>query len=63
MNVEIGTETPIFLFWDYLFRKLGILSLLCMSVSDLFIPTFGPPIFLQQNRRPIGEMYKSLTEK
>ncbi len=21
MNVEIGTETPIFLFWEYLFQK------------------------------------------
>ncbi len=21
MNVEIGTETPLFLFWEYLFRK------------------------------------------
>ncbi len=29
MNVEIGTETPIFLFWEYLFRKFGILSLQC----------------------------------
>ncbi len=27
MNVEIGTETPIFLFWKYLFRNFGILSL------------------------------------
>ncbi len=25
MNVEIGTETPIFLFWEYLFRNLCIL--------------------------------------
>jgi hypothetical protein len=24
MNVEIGTETPIFLFWEYLFRNFGI---------------------------------------
>ncbi len=29
MNVEIGTETPIILFWEYLFRKFGILSLQC----------------------------------
>jgi hypothetical protein len=29
MNVEIGTETPIFLFWEYLFRNYGILSLQC----------------------------------
>jgi hypothetical protein len=29
MNVEIGSETPIFLFWEYLFRNFGILSLQC----------------------------------
>jgi hypothetical protein len=29
MNVEIGIETPIFLFWEYLFRNFGILSLQC----------------------------------
>ncbi len=29
MNVQIGTETPIFLFWEYLFRNFGILSLQC----------------------------------
>jgi hypothetical protein len=29
MNVEIGTETPIFLFWEYLFRNFGIMSLQC----------------------------------
>jgi hypothetical protein len=31
MNVEIGTETQIFLFWEYLFRNFGILSLQCNS--------------------------------
>ncbi len=31
MNVEIGTETPIFLFWEYLFRNFGIFSLQCGS--------------------------------
>ncbi len=29
MNVEIGTETPIFLFWEYLFQIFCILSLQC----------------------------------
>ena len=29
MNVEIGTETPIILSWEYLFRICGILSLQC----------------------------------
>ncbi len=29
--MEIGTETPIFLFWEYLFRNFGILSLQCAA--------------------------------
>jgi hypothetical protein len=29
MNVEIGTEASIFLFWEYLFQIFGILSLQC----------------------------------
>ncbi len=29
MNVKIGTEAPIFLFWEYLFRNFGILSFQC----------------------------------
>jgi hypothetical protein len=34
MNVEIGTETPIFLLWEYLFQIFGILSLQCrLSLS------------------------------
>ncbi len=28
---EIGNETPLFLFWEYLFRNLGILSLQCRT--------------------------------
>jgi hypothetical protein len=33
MNVEIGTETPIFLFWEYLLQICGIFSL-------QFVPVF-----------------------
>jgi hypothetical protein len=29
MDVEIGTEAPIFLFWEYLLRIIGIFSLQC----------------------------------
>jgi hypothetical protein len=32
MHVEIGTETPKFLFWEYLFQNFGILSLQCKSI-------------------------------
>jgi hypothetical protein len=45
MNVEIVTETLIFLFWEYLFRNLGILSLQCTFslekslVTDSIIPS------------------------
>jgi len=34
MNVEIGTEAPIFLFWEYLIRICGILSLQCVKHGD-----------------------------
>jgi hypothetical protein len=33
VEVEIGTETLIFLFWEYLFRNFGILSLQCGRVG------------------------------
>jgi hypothetical protein len=33
MNVEIGTEAPIFLFWEYLFQIFGILSLQCVCLQ------------------------------
>jgi hypothetical protein len=34
MNVEIGAEAPIFLFWKYLFQIFGILSLRCSQLSQ-----------------------------
>ncbi len=35
MNMEIGTKTPIFLFWEYLFQNFGILSLQCRFDSPI----------------------------
>jgi len=43
MNVETGTEAPIFLFWEYLFQIFGILSLQC----NMFVPRF---FYLRQYR-------------
>jgi hypothetical protein len=40
MNVEIGTETPIFLFWEYLFRNFGILSLQCGTLTPMTDPLY-----------------------
>jgi hypothetical protein len=38
MNVGIGTETAQFLFWDYLFRIFGSMSLQCAK-TPLAYPT------------------------
>jgi hypothetical protein len=53
--------------WIYVFREKEMRGLspnfhIHVSVSDLYIPTFGPPIFLQQNRQTDQGKYKSLTE-
>ncbi len=38
MNVEIGTEAPIFIFWEYLFQIFGILSLQCIHQEKVIFP-------------------------
>ncbi len=43
-------------------RGLSSISYIHVSVSDLYIPTIGPHIWLQQNRQTILEIFKSLTD-
>ncbi len=48
---EIGTEQPLFLFWEYLFRNFGILSLQCTSLCQILFTyysgrvNFAPSLF------------------
>jgi hypothetical protein len=54
MNVEIGTETPIFLFWEYLFRNFGILSLQCtpLLVMQMTAANRSRPPSRRRRQRP-----------
>jgi hypothetical protein len=44
-------EIRIYVFPEKELRGLSLNFHIHLSVSDLYIPTFGPPIFLQQNRQ------------
>jgi hypothetical protein len=44
-------ENPIYVFTEKKLRGFSLSFHIHVSVSDLYIPTFGPPIFLQQNRQ------------
>jgi hypothetical protein len=44
-------RNPIYVFPDMKLRGLGPNSYIYVSVSDLFIPSFGLPIWLQKNRQ------------
>jgi hypothetical protein len=51
MNVEIGTEAPIFLFWEYLYQIFGILSLQCALrvVGAVLVVFFGVGVKFAQS--------------
>jgi hypothetical protein len=41
MNVEFGTEAPIFLFWEYLLRIFSIFSLQCVTLPVRLVTPLG----------------------
>jgi hypothetical protein len=49
MNVEIGTETQIILFWEYLFQNFDILSLQCRGNTPWGTPGIRKFLFYVQN--------------
>jgi hypothetical protein len=56
-------EISIYVFPEKELRDLSPNFHIHVSVSDLHIPTIGPPIFLQQNMQTNrGKIYKSHTE-
>jgi hypothetical protein len=52
MNVEIGTEAPIFLIWEYLFQIFGILSLKCSPV--LYVEKSGRDRICKPYKEPMN---------
>jgi hypothetical protein len=56
-------EHPIYVLPEIKLRGLSPNFNIHISENDLYIPTIGPPIFLQQNRQTNrGDIYVPLTE-
>jgi hypothetical protein len=56
MNVEIGTETPIFLFWEYLFRNFGILSVSAVETNLCCVSVVGDGAVHEALLLVVGEL-------
>ncbi len=56
------TKNPIYVLPEMKLRSLILNSGIHVPVSDLYIPRIGLPIWLQQNRQTVLEIYKSLAD-
>jgi hypothetical protein len=59
-TVQCENPMYVFLFWELLGHTPKFY--IHVSVSDLYIPGIGPHTLLQQNRKSIVGIYKSLTD-